>query len=77
MSKYNNIKSIPIDSIPKEEIKIAIKEWAEGDESMEKLLLTCYDKGIKTSGCHAGAGSYIAFSYQEKINKISCLLSCI
>jgi len=77
MSKYNNIKLIPIDSIPKDEIKIAIKEWAEGDNSMEKLLLTCYDKGIKTSGCHAGAGSYIAFSYQEKINKISCLLSCI
>ena len=74
MSKYNNMKSIPIDSIPEEEMAQAIKEWAEGDESMERLLWTCYKKGIKTSGCHAGGSPYIDFTDQENINKISGLM---
>ena len=47
MSKYNHIESIPIDSIPQEELAQAIKEWAEGDEAMEKLLWACYNNGIK------------------------------
>jgi len=63
MSNYNNIKSISIDSLPKDEIKIVIKELTEGDESMEKLLWVCYDKEIKTDGYHAGTGTYIGFSY--------------
>lgn len=74
MSKYNNMKSIPIDSIPEEEMAQAIKEWAEGDESMERLLWTCYKKGIKTSGCHAGGSPYIDFTDQKNINKISSLM---
>lgn len=44
MSKYNHIKSISIESIPPKKIKRAIKEWAEGNESLEKLLHTCYKK---------------------------------
>ena len=59
MSKYNNMKSIPIDSLNDEELKIAIKEWAEGDDSMEKLLWTCRLKNVETMGCHAGAYPYI------------------
>ena len=70
MSKYNNMISIAIDSIPKEEISRAIKEWAEGDNSMERLLWTCYDKGIKTNGCHAGARPYISFAYQDNLERI-------
>ena len=72
MSKYNNMTSIPIDSIPKEEIAVAIKEWAEGDESLEKLLWCCYEKGIKTDGCHAGSHPYIAFCYSDDLDKLSC-----
>ena len=68
MSKYNNITSIPIEEIPKEELAQAIKEWAEDDESMEKLLWACYNNGIKTNGCHAGAYPYIGFEYDKEIN---------
>lgn len=74
MSKYNHSNSIPVDSIPNYEIAQAIKEWAEGDEAMEKLLWTCYDKNIKTDGCHAGAGPYIDFNYQDKIEELSKLI---
>jgi len=75
MSKYNHIKSIPIDSIPKEEIYTAIKEWAEGDESMERFLIACYEKGIKTTGCHAGARPYIGFKYENNSYDLSGILS--
>ena len=74
MSKYNHIKSIPIESIPKEEIAQAIREWAEGDEAMEKLLWACYYNGIKTSGCHAGAEPYISFKYQDHLEKLIPLI---
>ena len=74
MSKYNHTNSIPVDSIPKDEIAQAIKEWAEGDEAMERLLWTCYKKGVKTSGCHAGAGPFIDFNYQDKISELSRLI---
>ena len=70
MSKYNKIKSIPIETIKKEEIPQAIKEWSEGDKSLEKLLWACYNNGIKTSGCHAGSGPYIDFEYQDDFEKI-------
>lgn len=77
MSKYNHIKSIPIESIPEEEISIAIKEWAEGDDAMEKLLWACYKKGIKTSGCHAGGNPYISFKYQNNIERLIPLLEVV
>lgn len=66
MSKYNNIKSIPIESLSPEELAQAIKEWAEDDETMEKLLWTCYKNGVKTSGCHAGKRPYLGIQYEEK-----------
>ena len=59
MSKYNNMKSIPIDSLTSDELKVAIKEWAEGDNSMERLLWTCKFKNVETMGCHAGGRPYI------------------
>ena len=75
MSKYNHIKSIPIESIPKEEIYTAIKEWAEGDESMERFLIACYEKGIETTGCHAGERPYIGFKYKKNSYDLSGILS--
>lgn len=61
MSKYNNMKSIPIDSLTLDELKVAIKEWAEDDDSMERLLWVCKNKNIETMGCHAGGHPYIDF----------------
>lgn len=77
MSKYNNIKSIPVDSIPKRKIKKAIHEWAEGNDFLEQLLTICYEKDIKTSGCHAGPGPYIDFKYHENINKIESIFETV
>lgn len=78
MSKYNHIKSIPIEKLSKEEIKEAIKEWAEGDKSMEELLWACYNNNIKTSGCHAGSHPYLGIEYEkEKKDKIAQLLDVV
>ncbi len=74
MSKYNNIKSISIDSLTKEELKDAIKEWSENDEAMEKLLWALYNNGIKTNGCHAGMNPYIGIDYNKKNNDINVKL---
>lgn len=74
MSKYNHMQSIPVDSVPKDEINQAIKEWAEGDIALEKLLFACYQKGIKTSGCHAGSYPYIDFSYPNNLDKLTSIL---
>ena len=62
-SKYNRSTSIPIDSIPKEEITKAIEEWCEGNEHLKRLLWSCYNKGIKTDGCCGDVAYYIEFSY--------------
>lgn len=76
MSKYNHIKSIPIESIPKEEIAQAIHEWAEGYSFLEEFLWACYERGIKTDGCHAGTRSYVGFSYEgDKDNELALLMN--
>ena len=75
MSKYNNITSIPIESIPKEELAQAIHEWAEGDEAMERLLWSCYNHGIETSGCHAGADPFLGFYLNNETENISRILN--
>ncbi|MBQ3298202.1 MAG: hypothetical protein IJG97_05365 [Bacilli bacterium] len=78
MSKYNHIHSIPIESIPKEEIAIAIKEWAEGDKAMERLLWACYENGVKTDGCHTGMCPYLGLKYTGSNDKVIKLLAaCI
>ena len=78
MSKYNNIKSIPIEMLSEEELNQAIKEWSEGDESMEKLLWSCYRNGVKTSGCHAGGRPYLGIEYEKNSkNKIVQLINSV
>ena len=78
MTKYNDIKSIPINSLSKEELKIAMKEWAEGDDSMEKLLWALFNNDITTNGCHSGSGPFIGLDYEkEKKDKISKLMSSL
>lgn len=63
MSKYNHIKSIPVDSIPEEEMGTAIKEWAEGNESLEKLLWACHNNEIKTNGSHGDGPPFLSWNY--------------
>ena len=75
MSKYNHIHSIPIESIPKEELAQAIKEWAEGDEAMERLLWACYENDIKTAGCHAGGFPYLEFRFENATDKVISLIN--
>lgn len=47
MSKYNNMKSIKISSLPKEEIGQAVSEWAQGSKEMENLLWACLKMVLK------------------------------
>lgn len=75
MSKYNRMASIPISSLSERELPIAIREWAEGNAYMERLLWTCYNKGIETDGCHADAFPYIAFLLDSKNEGILKLLN--
>ena len=77
MSKYNNMKSISISSLSEDEISQAIKEWAEGDEYMEKLLLTCRDNGVETFGCHAGSYPYIDIVVNQSNDKVRNMLHAI
>ena len=74
MTKYNNIKSISINSLSKNEINDAIKEWAENDNSMEKLLWSCYNNGVETTGCHAGNYSYLSLRVNNSKNEVIKLL---
>ena len=73
--KYNNLSSIDINSLSTDELKVAIHEWAEGDEILEKLLWNCYNNGVETKGCHSGAMPYIDFSASKNPNKIKNMIS--
>ncbi len=76
MSKYNHIKSIPIESIPREELSQAIKEWAEGYDFLERLLWSLYNNNLKTDGCHAGTKTYVGLVYEkEKPDELSVVLN--
>ena len=73
MSKYNNMKTIPISSLSEQELKMAIKEWAEGSEILEQFLWNCHLKQLETNGCHAGKNPFVGFylnNSEEEIRKI-------
>lgn len=75
---WNRMESIPIASIDSQkELKQAINDWSEGNRHLKKLLWTCYNNNVVTSGCHSGHGKgvpYIDFDYQgsntEKLKQI-------
>lgn len=75
--KYNNLSSIDVYSLSPEELKIAIHEWAEGDETMEELLWKCYNSGVETKQSHAGARPYIEISADRSIDKVKNLISSV
>ena len=77
MSKYNNMKSISISSLSEDEFLQAIKEWSEGSECMEKLLLACKSNGIETFGCHAEANPYVDIVVNNSHDKIRNMLCAV
>lgn len=77
MSKYNHKMSIPVESIPDEEMETAIKEWAEENEPLEILLKECYKRGLKTYGCHGKVNPYIDFIYQDNMERLNCFFDVI
>ena len=75
---YNNGKSQDIGII--NDCESAIKDFSEGNLYLEKLLLECYNLGIKTNACCAGHKEkeslpYISFTYAENKNAMHYIIS--
>lgn len=51
---YNGGDVLDIYKIPKEDVGQALKEFAEGSGSLEKLLNLCYNRWLKTAACCIG-----------------------
>lgn len=62
MSKYNNQNPMEIPE-DKKEYEKAIEEWAEGNESLKKLLILCNNVGVKTFTCCGGHKDRFAYPY--------------
>ena len=75
--KYNNLSSIDIHSLSPEELKIAIHEWAEGDEAMEALLWKCYYTGVETKQSHAGGRPFIEVSADQNADKVKNMIDSV
>ncbi len=74
-SRWNRMVSIPVKSLTQEELKEAIHEWAEGCDELEKLLWTCYEKGLETAGSHVGKHNnyldfYVASNSKSQLKKV-------
>ena len=76
MGKYKDGgRSIPISSIPVEELGDAFKEWANGNEAMEELLRACYENGLETIGNHFGPMSYLEFFVNDSHRVIKSIFN--
>ena len=80
--KYNTGKPIEIEDINPEEIDLAIHEWAEGSENLEKVLKEGYKNGLYSTACCVGGGEkhcslpYIMYDLKdEKSRKIALYLT--
>lgn len=74
-SRWNRMKSIPMSEICENELTEAIHEWAEGCESLEKLLLYCKKNDVETCGCHFGHGSYLAIRTDSGKQKVAQMVA--
>ncbi|MBQ9266935.1 MAG: hypothetical protein IJ217_01425 [Clostridia bacterium] len=50
-SRWNHGSSIPISSLDEVQLKEAMKAWSEENPYMERLLWSCYNNNVVTSGC--------------------------
>lgn len=70
-NKYNNGQPISIEEMNPQEIEVAIHEWAEGSENLEKLLKESYKHRFYSLACCAGGGgkhsslSYLAYDLND------------
>ncbi len=60
-SDWYTAKSIPISSIPKEDLNEAFYIFANGCQEMINLLWNCYNNGIVTLGNHIKENSYFGY----------------
>lgn len=83
MSKYNDLKEVPINDLNESELQQAFKEWSEGDKYLEELLESCHNNGVETVGCHtewhlgAANPSYFSVRVNESHDKIKKMLEVI
>lgn len=73
---WNTGASIVVSDLNESELKEAIKEWAEGSESLEELLWACYKNGIHTHGCDAGYHHfpYVSFDFEGEIEALKRII---
>lgn len=74
MSNYNSGRSIPISTLSPDELKTAVKEWAEGSPYLEALLWTCINNGVDTTASHAGPRPYLDLDAKNPKNKLVHML---
>ena len=62
VNKYNNGKPSNIKNINEQDVKVAVKEWAEGNKNLEDAIMSCIENEIPTySSCsgHRWGEGYI------------------
>lgn len=81
-NKYNTGVPMSLEEMSEEEIDQAMHVWAEGSESLEKVLKESYKNGLLSHACCAGGPEphamfpYIAFNlHNEKSRKIAIYLT--
>lgn len=80
MQEYNNGHIIDVNKVSINDYEIAAKEWSEGSESLEELLLYCLKNNIVTQACCIGHKendtAFIQFELSERnLNVINTLIN--
>ena len=57
MKSINNGKAVNMNEVKKYGLNAAAKDFSEGDETLEKLLLKLWDLGLSTRACCRGSAS--------------------
>ena len=74
-SIWNDRSSFSVDSLSAADLKVAIKEWSEGNAHLERLLWLCHNNGVKTMGSCAHAAYIEADIEGSDINKLKNLFA--
>lgn len=73
---WNTGASFVVSDLTELQLKEAIKEWAEGSESLEELLWACYQNGVHTRGCDAGYHHfpYVSINLESEIEALKRII---
>lgn len=74
---YNNKTSIDINTLTEDEVKLAVKQWAEGDIYLEQFLWKCYKEGVETKQSNKAPGVFIEFSADKNVQKIKKIINSV